>query len=607
MFYLAAHGSPPAQDQHPTGCKQGPPPPPPSPQLEGYKMKITLRLIYQRYPITDNDSGHSSTQTPHPRYDTPGNRMPSDTKVMAGYIQRVIALTKRPGETFGFFLRVEQGEFGHLVRCLDMGGAAELAGMKDGDRILRVNGTFVDGLSHLQVVELVKENGVSVTFHVIDAASYNQAKTQGVDLSVPHPRPLANEVGGPAGKPRLCYLVKSSAGYGFSLRSVWGEKGVFMTQVASGGVAEQAGVKMNDRLLEVNGDNVAGATHEQVVEKIKLAGSPLMFLLVDEDTYRYYLANRITVGAGMATVKHLPHKPRIVDLTKGPEGYGYLLKEDPKTKAHFITDIDAGSPAQRGGLENMDRLVAVEGHEIQNHTQEQVVDRTRRAGDKCCLLVVDEDTHKMYKMAGVSPMLFWEEMKCSASPPSYIDAINLPTPIHSASPGVRQEQQEEQQEEEQQEEEQLKPKLCRMQKTTAGYGFHINCIQGVCGQHIKEVVKGGVADRAGLEDEDIVVEVNSINVEASTHEEVVDLIHRSGSSLELLVAGKSVYDQLKARGVAITPMLLGSCSAARVHTLATVEARSEDRSRTQTPPPQARERTPSVSSASSEDSMDVRL
>lgn len=67
---------------------------------------------------------------------------------MAGYKPKVISLTKRPGQTFGFFLRVEHGEEGHLVRCLEMGGPAELAGIKDGDRIIRVNGTFTDELSH---------------------------------------------------------------------------------------------------------------------------------------------------------------------------------------------------------------------------------------------------------------------------------------------------------------------------------------------------------------------------------------------------------------------------------------------------------------------------
>lgn len=64
---------------------------------------------------------------------------------------RVIVLTKRQGQSFGFLLRVEHGEEGHLIRSLEMGSPAELAGLKDGDRILRVNGTFVDGMSHSEV------------------------------------------------------------------------------------------------------------------------------------------------------------------------------------------------------------------------------------------------------------------------------------------------------------------------------------------------------------------------------------------------------------------------------------------------------------------------
>lgn len=70
---------------------------------------------------------------------------------MAGYKPRVILLTKKPNQTFGFYLRVEASEEGHLIRCLEMGGPAELAGMRDGDRILRVNGTFVDERPHSEV------------------------------------------------------------------------------------------------------------------------------------------------------------------------------------------------------------------------------------------------------------------------------------------------------------------------------------------------------------------------------------------------------------------------------------------------------------------------
>lgn len=70
---------------------------------------------------------------------------------MSGFRPKVISLNKKPGQTFGFYLRSEYGEAGHVIRCLEMGGPAELAGIKDGDRILHVNGKFVDELPHLEV------------------------------------------------------------------------------------------------------------------------------------------------------------------------------------------------------------------------------------------------------------------------------------------------------------------------------------------------------------------------------------------------------------------------------------------------------------------------
>lgn len=49
----------------------------------------------------------------------------------------------------------------------------------------------------------------------------------------------------------------------------------------------------------------------------------------------------------------------------------------------------------------MDRLVAVGGEEVNNCTHEQVVDKIRRLGNRCCLLVVDAETDKMYKMVSL--------------------------------------------------------------------------------------------------------------------------------------------------------------------------------------------------------------
>jgi len=91
------------------------------------------------------------------------------------------------------------------------------------------------------------------------------------------------------------------------------------------------------------------------------------------------------------------------------------------------------------------------------------------------------------------------------------------------------------------------------------------------------VVKSGAADRAGVEEDDVLVEVNGVNAEQSSHDEVVEMIRSSGSSLEMLVANKSVYDRLKARGVVVTRLLLGETSHAQVHSADTTEEEEERR------------------------------
>ncbi|XP_076603837.1 Na(+)/H(+) exchange regulatory cofactor NHE-RF3 isoform X1 [Chaetodon auriga] len=481
-----------------------------------------------------------------------------------------------------------------------MGGPAELAGMKDGDRILRVNGKFVDGLPHSEVVDMVRNSGASVTFQILDEVSYKQAKAQGAKLSGPQSTPVANGVANHGPKPKLCYLVKSSPTYGFSLRSVKGQEGLFMTDVIPGEVAHRSGVNTKDRLLEINGENVDDSTHDEVVEKIRQAGSSLMFLLADEETDKHYKNKHMKIGAWLATTKYLPHKPRIINMIKGSDGYGFMLREEAKQTdksiiSHIIKDIDRGSPAEKAGMKEMDRLVAVDGKVVDSYSHEQVVDRIRLSGNTCCFLVVDKDTDQMYTQGKVSPMLFYDDMKDSNSPPSYTEAISFPVPVRPSTPVKEKE-------------EDLKPKLCKMKKTSADFGFHLNCIQGVCGQYISEVVSGGTADRAGLENGDILVEVNGVNVEQRSHGEVVEMIHSSGSSLELLVAKKSVYDKLKAKGVAITCMLLKETSYVQVHSAETpetsMEKKHEKEARPETPTEPARERT---SSSSSEDSVDERL
>lgn len=60
-------------------------------------------------------------------------------------------MSKKPQKKYGFFLRIEQDTAGHIVRNVERNSPAERAGLQDGDRVLRVNGVFVDKEEHAQV------------------------------------------------------------------------------------------------------------------------------------------------------------------------------------------------------------------------------------------------------------------------------------------------------------------------------------------------------------------------------------------------------------------------------------------------------------------------
>ncbi|KAJ8351466.1 hypothetical protein SKAU_G00229420 [Synaphobranchus kaupii] len=493
---------------------------------------------------------------------------------MATYTPRVINLTRREGQSFGFLLRLELGEEGHLIRSPDKGGLAELAGIKDADRILRVNGIFVDDVEHALVAGMVRNSGSSVTLHILDQHSYKQAKDSGINLSEPQPRPTMNGAARSNPKPKLCFLEKAKSGYGFSLKSKPDEEGVFIVNVTLSGVAEKAGAKECDRILEVNGENVENATHEQVVEKIKTAGKSIMFLLVDEDTDTHYRNRKIKLGVGLATTKHLPNKPHIVDMNKGSDGYGYYLRSYPNQKGHFVKDIDRGSPAEKVGLKDMDRMVAINGDGVDGLSHEQVVDRIHRSGDRCSLMVVDAETDNIYKLGGASPLLYWEEMRGSLpqrTPPESPKATTKPIaalPANGHAPALAPSKPSG---------DDYKPKLCTLQKTSSGFGFHLNGTVEENGLYfIKEVVRGGAADKAGLEDDDILIEVDGVNVEARSYDEVVNMIRDSGSSLVLLLAEKQAYDYFKAQQIPITTLLLSQASFDVPHTPTSLEEVKEE-------------------------------
>ncbi|XP_052493899.1 Na(+)/H(+) exchange regulatory cofactor NHE-RF3 [Budorcas taxicolor] len=462
---------------------------------------------------------------------------------------RECKLTKQEGKSYGFFLRIEKDTDGHLVRVIEKGSPAEKAGLQDGDRVLRINGVFVDKEEHMQVVDLVRKSGNSVTLLVLDGDSYEKAVKKQVDLkelgqsqesSLNDKKPPSVMNGGAQmwTQPRLCYLVKEGGSYGFSLKTVQGKTGVYMTDIKPQGVAMKAGVLVDDHLIEVNGENVEDASHEEVVEKVKKSGSRITFLLVDKETDEHHSEQKIKVKRETASLKLLPCQPRVVEMKKGSNGYGFYLRESPEQKGQIIKDIDSKSPAEKAGLKNNDLVVAVNGKSVESLDHDTVVEMIRKGGDQTSLLVVDKETDNIYKLAGFSPFFYYQGQEL---PNGSVKEAPAPTPapLEVSSPETTEEVGDH------------KPKLCRLARGEDGYGFHLNAVPGQPGSFVKEVQKGGPADLAGLEDEDVIIEVNGVNMLDEPYEKVVDRIQSSGKTVTLLVCGKKAYDYFQAEKIPI--------------------------------------------------------
>jgi len=69
---------------------------------------------------------------------------------------------------YGFNLHAEKGKPGQYIGKVDDGSPAETAGLRQGDRILEVNGESIGLKTHKQVVELIKQNSEETKLLVVD-------------------------------------------------------------------------------------------------------------------------------------------------------------------------------------------------------------------------------------------------------------------------------------------------------------------------------------------------------------------------------------------------------------------------------------------------------
>lgn len=76
----------------------------------------------------------------------------------------------------------------------------------------------------------------------------------------------------------------------------------------------------------------APAPHLCALLQVKKAGSRVVFLLVDKETAKCHSEQKTQFKRETASLKLLPHQPRVVVIQKGSNGYGFYLRAGPEQK-----------------------------------------------------------------------------------------------------------------------------------------------------------------------------------------------------------------------------------------------------------------------------------
>ncbi|KTF77748.1 hypothetical protein cypCar_00027042, partial [Cyprinus carpio] len=118
-------------------------------------------------------------------------------------------------------------------------------------------------------------------------------------------------------------------------------------------------------------------------------------------------------------------KPRLCVMKKGENGYGFHLHGEKGKTGQYIRKVERASPAQASGLRAGDRLVEVNGENVERETHHQVVQRIKAVEHETRLLVVDRETDEYFRRLRLSCT---EDMAIRMSP-----AATTPSPSPSTS------------------------------------------------------------------------------------------------------------------------------------------------------------------------------
>ncbi|XP_071340942.1 protein scribble homolog isoform X22 [Trachinotus anak] len=307
------------------------------------------------------------------------------------------------------------GDMGIYISRIAEGGAAHRdSTLRVGDRVISINGVDMTEARHDQAVALLTGTSPTIALLVerdLNAPGGSPGQSRARAHSPPPPEPsdspdqeeeglslhgnhlsrmedeypieevMLVKSGGPLGLSIVGGSDHASHPFGIN------EPGVFISKVIPHGLACQSGLRVGDRILEVNAIDLRHATHQEAVRAL-LANKQEIRMLVRRDPS--------PPGMQEIVIQKQPGEKLGISIRGGAKGHAGN-PFDPTDEGIFISKVSSsGAAARDGRLQVGMRILEVNNHSLLGMTHTEAVRVLRAVGDSLVMLVCDGfDPHKV--------------------------------------------------------------------------------------------------------------------------------------------------------------------------------------------------------------------
>ncbi|XP_078188167.1 inaD-like protein isoform X24 [Callithrix jacchus] len=295
-----------------------------------------------------------------------------------------------------------QGKVDIFVKDVQPGGVADRdQRLKENDQILAINHTPLDqNISHQQAIALLQHPTGSLHLIVAREPVHTKSGTSSSLTDTTLPETVC------WGHVEEVELINDGSGLGFGI--VGGKtSGVVVRTIVPGGLADRDGrLQTGDHILKIGGTNVQGMTSEQVAQVLRNCGNSVRMLVARDPTGEV----SVTPPAPAALPVALPTVASDSDTSLFETYNVELVKKDGQSlgirivgyvgTSHtgeapgiYVKSIIPGSAAYHNGhVQVNDKIVAVDGVNIQGFANHDVVEVLRNAGQVVHLTLVRRKT-----------------------------------------------------------------------------------------------------------------------------------------------------------------------------------------------------------------------